>query len=94
MTFKRPSSATKMPAEMTMRQKAVPRDSWLVASLLRLPRIDTPRTTIADPSVTKPESGANRGQFLAKYPLKSCISDVMRNTVTRELPWLAGGGER
>lgn len=43
-----------IPAEITTRQKARPRDSWLTASLLRLPSILMPSTIIARARVTKP----------------------------------------
>lgn len=37
-------------------QKASPNDCWLVASLFRLPRIETPSSIIVTPSVTNPAS--------------------------------------
>ena len=62
----KPKTMTTIPEDMTIRQKARPSDSWLVASLFRCPRMDTPRMIIATPSVTKPELGLSRGQLRMK----------------------------
>lgn len=55
----------RIPEEMTMRQKEGPREVCEVASLLRLPRMETPRMSIRVPRVTKPEVGERRGQLVA-----------------------------
>lgn len=51
-----PITRTTIPAEITIRQNARPSDSWLVASLFKFPRIETPRITIVTPRVTNPAS--------------------------------------
>lgn len=58
-----PRITTRMPEEITICQKDIPRDSWLVASLLRFPRIKTPSMIIVKPRVTKPDEGENSGQL-------------------------------
>lgn len=63
--FATPMISTRQPEEMTIRQNGVPRDFSDVASLLRFPRIQTPRTIIKAPRVIKPESWERRGQLRA-----------------------------
>jgi len=63
--FTTPKILVRTPDEMTIRQKEVPRESWLVASLFRFPRIDTPRMIMRTPRVTKPELGDKSGQLRA-----------------------------
>jgi hypothetical protein len=70
-----------MPAEITTRQNARPSDSWLTASLLRLPSMLMPRTTIASARVTKPWAGLRSGQLRAKKVRKSENSEARRNTM-------------
>lgn len=62
----KPRTITTIPDDMTIRQKARPSDSSLVASLFRLPRMETPRMIMATPSVTKPELRLRRGQLRTK----------------------------
>ncbi len=66
MMLRMPRMATRMPPAMTMRQKAVPSDCWLVASLFRLPSVDTPSAIMAQPRVTRPDEGDSSGQFRSK----------------------------
>jgi hypothetical protein len=70
-----------IPAEITTRQNARPSDSWLTASLLRLPSMLIPRTTIASARVTKPWAGLRSGQLRAKKVRKSENSEARRNTM-------------
>jgi hypothetical protein len=70
-----------IPAEITTRQNARPRDSRLTASLLRLPSMLMPRTTIASARVTKPWAGLRSGQLRAKKVRKSENSEARRNTM-------------
>ena len=60
-----PMMMTTMPAAMTILQKASPRDFWLVACLLRLPRTLLPSKSIAAPSMTKPDLWLKSGQLRA-----------------------------
>ena len=60
-----PKILVRMPAEITQRHIGVPRDICDVASLFRLPRMDTPRVIIMRPRVTKPDVGDRRGQLSA-----------------------------
>lgn len=76
-----PITRTTIPDEITIRQNARPSDSWLVASLFRFPRIETPRITIVTPRVTKLASCPIRGQLRAKYPRKMGSSDTIRKTM-------------
>ena len=75
-----PKMQVMMPEEMTQRHIGVPILSSEVASLLRLPRIETPRMIIKDPRVTNPEDGDSNGQLLAMYRRNSPISVMMRPT--------------
>lgn len=54
---------TIIPEAITMLQELNPRDSSLVASLLRFPRMETPTMIMMIPKVTKPEEGDSRGQL-------------------------------
>lgn len=65
MRFTTPRIVMTMPEEMTICQKEWPRTCSLVAALLRLPRMETPRIIMATPRVTKPELGLRRGQLRA-----------------------------
>jgi len=67
-----------MPDAMTMRHIGKPRFDWLVAALLRLPRILNPSAIIDMPRKTKPDSRLSKGQFRAKYVLKRLTSEKMR----------------
>lgn len=71
----------RMPEEMTMRQKTRPRDSLLVAALLRFPSMLTPRTIIARARVTNPCAGLSSGQLRQKKPRNNESSEASRNTV-------------
>ena len=66
MTLMKPRMITTIPDDMTIRQNASPRDTSLVASLFKLPRMDTPSMIMATPRVTKPELGLSRGQLRTK----------------------------
>lgn len=66
MMLRKPRMITTIPDDMTIRQKARPSESSLVAPLLRLPRMETPRMIMATPSVTKPELRLRRGQLRTK----------------------------
>jgi len=50
----KPRAKTIMPDPMTIRQKGRPSDFWLVASLLRLPKMLFPKITMARPRKLKP----------------------------------------
>ncbi|EEP80777.1 predicted protein [Uncinocarpus reesii 1704] len=63
-----PTIITTIPEEMTILQNANPKDSWLVASLLRFPRVDTPMTIM----------------LRLKYPRNTFSSETMRKTRTSE----------
>lgn len=58
-----PKMDTIIPEAITMLQELNPRDSSLVASLLRFPRMETPTMIMMIPKVTKPEEGDSRGQL-------------------------------
>ncbi|NKB16964.1 MAG: hypothetical protein HC770_00630 [Pseudanabaena sp. CRU_2_10] len=62
----KPMTITTMPEAMTILQNASPSDSWLVASLLRLPKIAFPSRIMVTPSMTNPESRLKSGQFRAR----------------------------
>lgn len=72
-----------IPDDITICQNERPRDSWLVAALLRLPSIETPTIIIKNPRVMKPEVKLRSGQFRSKYLRKSEVSDTMRATLFR-----------
>jgi hypothetical protein len=95
MMFVQPRMKMTIPAPMTSRQKGRPRDSWLVACLLRLPRMLLPMTIIQKPRKLKPWDGLSSGQSRAKKFLKMEHSEARRNTAavsqvlqTRSNPWL------
>jgi len=67
-----------MPDAMTIRHMGKPRFDWLVAALLRLPRILNPRAIMDMPRKTNPDSGLSIGQLRAKYFLKRLTSETMR----------------
>jgi hypothetical protein len=67
-----------MPDAITMRHIGKPKFAWLVATLLRLPRILNPRAIMDMPRKTKPDSGLSIGQLRAKYVLKRLTSETMR----------------
>ena len=60
-----PKIEVRIPPAITQRHMGVPRLCCEVASLLRLPRIETPRMIIRMPKVTKPEEGERSGQLWA-----------------------------
>lgn len=60
-----PRITTRIPDEITICQNDLPRDFSLVASLFRLPRMETPTTIMVIPNVTKPDDGEKSGQFRA-----------------------------
>lgn len=62
--FTTPMIVVRIPEQMTICQKDKPSDCWLVASLFKLPRIETPTTIMKIPRVTKPDFKLRRGQFL------------------------------
>jgi hypothetical protein len=69
---------TTIPEAITILQNGRPRFFWLVACLLRLPRIVFPSSSMATPSMTKPDLWLKRGQFRAMYDLKRGISVTIR----------------
>ena len=71
----------RMPAESTMRQNASPRDSWLVAGVLRSPRTLMPSIIITTASVINPDSWPSNGQLRSKYPRRNGSSEIIRKTV-------------
>lgn len=56
----------RIPAEITIRQNANPRDVWLMASMFRLPSVAIPRIIMMPASAMKPASSPNRGQLRLK----------------------------
>lgn len=81
--LKNPRAKTMIPEPMTIRQKGIPSDFWLVASLLRLPMMLFPRMIIARPKKLKPCELLNTGQFLSYHPLNSEHSETTRNMLDR-----------
>ena len=60
-----PKIEVRIPPAITHRHIGVPRLCWEVASLFRLPKIETPRIIIRMPNVTKPDEGERSGQLWA-----------------------------
>jgi hypothetical protein len=69
---------TTMPEAMTIRQNGRPRFFWLVAFLLRLPRIVFPSSSMATPSMTKHDLWLKSGQFRVVYDLNRGSSVMIR----------------
>lgn len=76
--LKNPIRAVRIPDEMTILHMGRPRLSALVAVLLRFPRMLKPKTIIAVPRKTKPDSGLSIGQLRAKYLRKRFTSETTR----------------
>ncbi len=66
MILKNPMRAVRIPEAITIRHIGRPKLSTLVAALLRLPKILKPKTIMAMPRKTKPDSGLSMGQNFAK----------------------------
>ena len=64
--LKNPIKDERMPDAMTIRHMGKPRLSWLVAFLLRFPRMLNPKTIIVNPRKTNPDSALSIGQWRAK----------------------------
>jgi hypothetical protein len=66
MILKKPIMDDRMPPAITTCHRESPRFSILVATLLRLPRILKPNTTMDKPRETRLASLLSSGQFLSK----------------------------
>ena len=89
MMLKRPMTMARIPEARSNRQKGMPRDFWLVASLFILPSMLSPMIIIAQPQVTNPWPELRRGQLRAKKPRKREHSETMRNKLAiAVMTWL------
>lgn len=79
--FTRLTTIARMPAEMIIRQNARPSDSWLMASVFRLPSTATPRIIMIAARAKKPASSPNMGHRRLKKSRKNGSSVTMRATV-------------
>ena len=61
-TFKALTTRASIPADMMILQNVSPSSSWLVAFVLRSPNAPIPSISIANASVTNPESSPRDGQ--------------------------------
>ena len=83
MMLMKPMAKTITPAPMTILQKGMPRFSWLVASLLRLPRRLLPMTIMPRPRKLKPCELLRTGQLRSNHRLNTEHSEVTRNMLDR-----------
>lgn len=79
MILATPNREERMPDASTRRHRGRPKFSMLVASLFRFPSMFIPKTNIAIPRNTNPDSELRSGQLRAKYFGKRVSSETMRN---------------